>query len=64
MLASSRLATYAHDCQRGARGSLVTDESIQINVPGVFVVVDVRSPWVPQIAAVGDAATAAVAATC
>jgi thioredoxin reductase (NADPH) len=52
------------DCQRDEQGFLVTDESMQTHVPGVFVAGDVRSRYVRQIAtAVGDAVTAAVAAT-
>jgi thioredoxin reductase (NADPH) len=52
------------DCKRDEQGFLVTGDSMQTAIPGVFVAGDVRSRYVRQIAtAVGDAATAAVAAT-
>jgi thioredoxin reductase (NADPH) len=43
---------------------VVTNERMETHIPGVYVVGDVRSQYVRQIAnAVGDATTAAVAAT-
>jgi thioredoxin reductase (NADPH) len=49
---------------RDPQGFIVTDDKMEINVPGVYVAGDVRSQYVRQISnAVGDATTAAVAAT-
>jgi thioredoxin reductase (NADPH) len=49
---------------RDPQGFIVTDDKMEINVPGVYVSGDVRSQYVRQISnAVGDATTAAVAAT-
>jgi thioredoxin reductase (NADPH) len=51
-------------CDRDEDGFLVTDHTMQTRLPGVYVAGDVRSQYVRQIAnAVGDATTAAVAAT-
>jgi thioredoxin reductase (NADPH) len=52
--------SYAKDAQ----GFLVTNERMETHIPGVYVAGDVRSQYVRQITnAVGDATTAAVAAT-
>ena len=52
--------SYAKDAQ----GFLITNERMETHIPGVFVAGDVRSQYVRQITnAVGDATTAAVAAT-
>lgn len=49
---------------RDAQGFLITDDKMETPMPGVFVAGDVRSQYVRQISnAVGDATTAAVAAT-
>src|SRR5919202_1712133 len=49
---------------RDPQGFIITDDKMEINVPGVYVAGDVRSQYVRQISnAVGDATTAAVAAT-
>jgi thioredoxin reductase (NADPH) len=49
---------------RDGQGFIVTDDKMEINLPGVYVAGDVRSQYVRQISnAVGDATTAAVAAT-
>jgi thioredoxin reductase (NADPH) len=49
---------------RDEQGFIVTDDKMEINLPGVYVAGDVRSQYVRQISnAVGDATTAAVAAT-
>jgi thioredoxin reductase (NADPH) len=49
---------------RDEQGFVVTDEKMQTTVPGVYVAGDVRRQYVRQISnAVGDATTAAVAAT-
>jgi thioredoxin reductase (NADPH) len=49
---------------RDGQGFIVTDDKMEINTPGVYVAGDVRSQYVRQISnAVGDATTAAVAAT-
>jgi thioredoxin reductase (NADPH) len=52
--------SYAKDAQ----GFLITNERMETHIPGVYVAGDVRSQYVRQITnAVGDATTAAVAAT-
>jgi thioredoxin reductase (NADPH) len=49
---------------RDPQGFIVTDDKMELNVPGIYVAGDVRSQYVRQISnAVGDATTAAVAAT-
>ena len=49
---------------RDPQGFILTDDKMEINLPGVYVAGDVRSQYVRQISnAVGDATTAAVAAT-
>jgi thioredoxin reductase (NADPH) len=56
--------TFGTDVPRDPQGFIVTDDKMEINVPGVYVAGDVRSQYVRQISnAVGDATTAAVAAT-
>jgi thioredoxin reductase (NADPH) len=55
---------FADDYARDTQGFLLTNERMETHVPGVFVAGDVRSQYVRQISnAVGDATTAAVAAT-
>jgi thioredoxin reductase (NADPH) len=50
--------------KRDPQGFIVTDERMETHLPGFFVAGDVRSQYVRQISnAVGDATTAAVAAT-
>jgi thioredoxin reductase (NADPH) len=52
------------DVPRDAQGFIVTDDRMEIPAPGIYVAGDVRSQYVRQISnAVGDATTAAVAAT-
>lgn len=47
-----------------AGGFIVTDEKMETSIPGIFAAGDVRSQYVRQITnAVGDATTAAIAAT-
>jgi thioredoxin reductase (NADPH) len=49
---------------RDAQGFIITNERMETPIPGVYVAGDVRSQYVRQISnAVGDATTAAVAAT-
>jgi thioredoxin reductase (NADPH) len=55
---------FGPDVPRDPQGFIVTDDKMEINLPGVYVAGDVRSQYVRQISnAVGDATTAAVAAT-
>src|SRR5579859_3749610 len=50
--------------RKDAQGFVVTDDKMETAVPGIYVAGDVRSQYVRQISnAVGDATTAAVAAT-
>jgi len=50
--------------EKDPQGFLKTDDKMETHVPGLYVVGDVRSQYVRQISnAVGDATTAAVAAT-
>jgi hypothetical protein len=50
--------------KKDAGGFIITDEKMETHLPGVYVAGDVRSQYVRQISnAVGDATTAAVAAT-
>jgi thioredoxin reductase (NADPH) len=50
--------------KKDAQGFIITDEKMETHVPGFYVAGDVRSQYVRQISnAVGDATTAAVAAT-
>lgn len=52
------------DTPKDGQGFLITDDKMELPTPGVFVAGDVRSQYVRQISnAVGDATTAAVAAT-
>jgi thioredoxin reductase (NADPH) len=54
----------ASDIPRDAQGFIKTNERMETPIPGVYVAGDVRSQYVRQISnAVGDATTAAVAAT-
>ncbi|HEY2592655.1 MAG TPA: FAD-dependent oxidoreductase [Chloroflexota bacterium] len=49
---------------KDSQGFVITDDKMETKLPGVFVAGDVRSQYVRQISnAVGDATTAAVAAT-
>lgn len=50
--------------RRDEGGFIITDQRMETSTPGIFAVGDIRSQYVRQIAtAVGDATTAAVAAT-
>lgn len=50
--------------RKDAQGFVITDDKMETAVPGIYVAGDVRSQYVRQISnAVGDATTAAVAAT-
>ncbi len=50
--------------KKDAQGFVITDDKMETHVPGFYVAGDVRSQYVRQISnAVGDATTAAVAAT-
>lgn len=52
------------DARRDGQGFVITDDKMEIDTPGIFIAGDVRSQYVRQISnAVGDATTAAVAAT-
>jgi thioredoxin reductase (NADPH) len=55
---------FGPEFKKDAGGFLVTDDKMETAVPGIYVAGDVRSQYVRQISnAVGDATTAAVAAT-
>jgi thioredoxin reductase (NADPH) len=55
---------FGDEFPKDAQGFLITDDKMETPVPGLYVVGDVRSQYVRQISnAVGDATTAAVAAT-
>ena len=55
---------FDDDYAKDAQGFLITNERMETHIPGVYVAGDVRSQYVRQISnAVGDATTAAVAAT-
>jgi thioredoxin reductase (NADPH) len=55
---------FGPEFPKDAGGFLITDDKMETPVPGLYVVGDVRSQYVRQISnAVGDATTAAVAAT-
>jgi thioredoxin reductase (NADPH) len=55
---------FGPEFPKDAQGFLITDDKMETPVPGLYVVGDVRSQYVRQISnAVGDATTAAVAAT-
>jgi thioredoxin reductase (NADPH) len=55
---------FGSDFKKDAQGFLLTDDKMETHVPGLYVAGDVRSQYVRQISnAVGDATTAAVAAT-
>jgi thioredoxin reductase (NADPH) len=55
---------FGHEYVKDAQGFVVTDDKMETPVPGIYVAGDVRSQYVRQISnAVGDATTAAVAAT-
>jgi thioredoxin reductase (NADPH) len=55
---------FGHEFVKDAQGFVVTDDKMETPIPGIYVAGDVRSQYVRQISnAVGDATTAAVAAT-
>jgi thioredoxin reductase (NADPH) len=55
---------FGSEFEKDAQGFLITNERMETKVPGVYAAGDVRSQYVRQISnAVGDATTAAVAAT-
>jgi thioredoxin reductase (NADPH) len=55
---------FGPEFARDAQGFIITDDKMETPVPGLYVAGDVRSQYVRQISnAVGDATTAAVAAT-
>jgi thioredoxin reductase (NADPH) len=55
---------FGEDFPKDNQGFLITDDKMETPLPGVYVAGDVRSQYVRQISnAVGDATTAAVAAT-
>jgi len=55
---------FGPEFPKDAQGFVITDDKMETPVPGLYVVGDVRSQYVRQISnAVGDATTAAVAAT-
>jgi thioredoxin reductase (NADPH) len=55
---------FGDEFPKDAQGFLMTDERMETPIPGVYVAGDLRSQYVRQISnAVGDATTAAVAAT-
>jgi thioredoxin reductase (NADPH) len=55
---------FGPEFPKDAQGFLITDDKMETPVPGIYVAGDVRSQYVRQISnAVGDATTAAVAAT-
>ena len=52
------------EIEKDEQAFILTDDKMESSLPGVFVAGDVRSQYVRQISnAVGDATTAAVAAT-
>jgi thioredoxin reductase (NADPH) len=55
---------FGSEFRKDAQGFVITDDKMESGQPGLYVVGDVRSQYVRQISnAVGDATTAAVAAT-
>jgi thioredoxin reductase (NADPH) len=55
---------FGEEFRKDAQGFVITDDKMETHVPGIYVAGDVRSQYVRQISnAVGDATTAAVAAT-
>jgi thioredoxin reductase (NADPH) len=55
---------FSDDFRKDPQGFVITDDKMETHIPGVYVAGDVRSQYVRQISnAVGDATTAAVAAT-
>jgi thioredoxin reductase (NADPH) len=55
---------FGHEFVKDAQGFVITDDKMETPIPGIYVAGDVRSQYVRQISnAVGDATTAAVAAT-
>jgi thioredoxin reductase (NADPH) len=55
---------FGDSFKKDAQGFVITDDKMETHVPGLYVAGDVRSQYVRQISnAVGDATTAAVAAT-
>jgi thioredoxin reductase (NADPH) len=55
---------FGPEFKKDTQGFIITDEKMETHVPGLYVAGDVRSQYVRQISnAVGDATTAAVAAT-
>jgi thioredoxin reductase (NADPH) len=55
---------FGPEFPKDAQGFLLTDDKMETPVPGLYIAGDVRSQYVRQISnAVGDATTAAVAAT-
>jgi thioredoxin reductase (NADPH) len=55
---------FGADFAKDDQGFIITDDKMETHIPGLYVAGDVRSQYVRQISnAVGDATTAAVAAT-
>lgn len=55
---------FGPEFKKDDQGFIITDDKMETHVPGIYVAGDVRSQYVRQISnAVGDATTAAVAAT-
>jgi len=55
---------FGPEFARDDQGFIITDDKMETHIPGLYVAGDVRSQYVRQISnAVGDATTAAVAAT-
>src|SRR5204863_4824774 len=55
---------FGPEFPKDPQGFVITDDKMETPVPGIYVAGDVRSQYVRQISnAVGDATTAAVAAT-
>ncbi len=55
---------FGPEYKKDDQGFLITDDKMETHIPGLYVAGDVRSQYVRQISnAVGDATTAAVAAT-
>lgn len=55
---------FGDEFKKDAQGFVITDDKMETHIPGLYVAGDVRSQYVRQISnAVGDATTAAVAAT-
>ena len=57
-------AVFRDPINKDALGFVITDETMETSIPGIFAAGDVRSQYVRQITnAVGDATTAAIAVT-